>query len=43
MRSLSDLIEQYLREQLKKVETLEIQRRELAGCFVASPLRLIMF
>ncbi|HHU51059.1 MAG TPA: CtsR family transcriptional regulator [Firmicutes bacterium] len=40
MRSLSDLIEQYLREQLKKVETLEIQRRELARMFRCVPSQI---
>ncbi|HEY8343873.1 MAG TPA: CtsR family transcriptional regulator [Bacillota bacterium] len=40
MRSLSDLIEQYLREQLKEVETLEIQRRELARMFRCVPSQI---
>jgi|SRR5690554_1494006 len=40
MGSLSDLIEQYLCEQLKKMETLEIQRRELARMFRCVPSQI---
>jgi|SRR5690554_1985844 len=40
MSSLSDLIEQYLREQLAKAETIEIQRRELARMFRCVPSQI---
>lgn len=40
MGSLSDLIEQYLREQLKRVETVEVQRRELARMFRCVPSQI---
>lgn len=40
MSSLSDLIERYLREQLTKAETIEIQRRELARMFRCVPSQI---
>lgn len=40
MGSLSDLIERYLREQLAKAETIEIQRRELARMFRCVPSQI---
>ena len=40
MGSLSDLIEQYIREQLSRVETLEIQRRQLARMFRCVPSQI---
>ncbi|NLY89526.1 MAG: CtsR family transcriptional regulator [Firmicutes bacterium] len=40
MSSLSDLIEQYLREQLARAESIEIQRRQLARMFRCVPSQI---
>lgn len=40
MGSLSDLIEQYLRDLLAKTESIEIQRRQLAQMFRCAPSQI---
>ncbi|NLW57044.1 MAG: CtsR family transcriptional regulator [Firmicutes bacterium] len=40
MSSLSDLIEQYLRDLLAKAESIEVQRRQLAQMFRCAPSQI---